>query len=119
VGHLQQLGPLFLVEGHGKTSEAVDGHAAFFADTQARAAASRALQAFILGAQSLQFAFQIVVAQPRTVTREQSVPQGPAEEAGTVGLRSQATFRRVAVNRLTNSSAFSATSRHPASIVSA
>ena len=34
VGHVEQLGPLLVVEGHREAAEAVDRHAALFADLE-------------------------------------------------------------------------------------
>src|SRR5205085_2691684 len=67
--HPEQLRPLLLVQGHGKAAEAVDGHAALLADFDAAALGGARLQLFVLGAETLDFGFEIVVGHPAIVAR--------------------------------------------------
>src|ERR1041384_2425639 len=60
VGHVEQLRPLLLVEGHREASEAVDRDAALLADLQRDALRGRALQALVLRAQLLELGLDLV-----------------------------------------------------------
>src|SRR5581483_12401264 len=69
VGHVEQLGPLLLVERDRKSSESVDGDAALVGDLERGPTRGTFLQSFVFRAQALELGFQILVAHGSEYTR--------------------------------------------------
>src|SRR5260221_3894436 len=58
-GHVENAGPLLLVERHREASEPIEGHATLLADLQRNASRLAILQSLVLGLQAFEFGFQV------------------------------------------------------------
>src|SRR5512147_238974 len=61
VRHVEQLGPLLLVESHREAAEAVDRYAALFADLERHSSVGGALELRVLGPEALELCGHVIV----------------------------------------------------------
>src|SRR5262249_62248836 len=85
VGHLEELGPLLLVEGDRKPAESVDGDPTLLADLQRLAARGLGLQRGVLLLTSLELCLQRVVSHRRSPLCQVLMPVRAARTASTCG----------------------------------
>src|SRR5438105_3650310 len=61
VGHVEQLGPLLLVERHREAAQTVYRNASLLTDLESCGAAARTFQPLVFGLQTLELGFQVLV----------------------------------------------------------